>query len=58
MATLEKQEHEALQRAGANACASGVSQFDCPLFKADRVPAATGEAPEVWSAKVEAWTLG
>jgi hypothetical protein len=49
---------EEIQKQGANARAMGLTQFDCPYFKPDQVPVATGESVESSNAKVEAWNLG
>jgi hypothetical protein len=47
-----------LQRDGAAARALGASFLDCPLYRSDGVPAATGDPIEVWNSKVAAWQLG
>jgi hypothetical protein len=51
-------EQLAITKAGATARALGKSKMDCPYYKADAVPAATGESIEEWLAKIEAWELG
>lgn len=55
---LSPDEHERLQRAGANARAAGRSFLDNPHLKSENCPAATGEPLEVWVAKHDAWELG
>lgn len=55
---MTKDESEALQKQGANARAAGLTSIDCPFYKEDATPSATGETIDVWNAKVEAWRLG
>ncbi len=43
---------------GVNARAANLSKFDCPFYKAEAIPEATGETMEQWQAKVDAWERG
>ena len=49
---------EAIQKAGANARALGLTEFDNPYYVKTVMPAETGEPIEEWSAKAEAWLTG
>lgn len=49
---------EELHRRGANARAAALSALDNPFYKAEAMPAATGESVERWLPKVQAWDLG
>lgn len=47
-----------IQRDGAIARALGKTEADNPYFKAENLPKVTGETPEQWSAKANAWDRG
>lgn len=49
---------KSIQSAGANARAAGCTEFDNPYYKAENMPAATGERAEEWAEKEIAWRLG
>jgi len=49
---------EALRLAGANARAAGSSKLDCPFYRFEACPAATGEPLAEWTAKIDQWMLG
>lgn len=49
---------QSIVQRGANARALGVSRFDNPYFKRERMPISTGEDIEIWNAKAEAWSFG
>lgn len=51
-------EHQAMQKRGAEACAAGLSEIDCPLYRPEQMPAATGEPVSEWSARADAWRAG
>lgn len=55
---MTREQSEVIQKAGATARAMGRSEFDNPYLKADKMPAATGEAMDEWQAKHDAWHFG
>lgn len=58
LVAITQEEHEAVQKQGANARAMGRSQFANPFYKSEAMPRLTREPIEVWNAKQEAWHLG
>lgn len=55
---MTKDEHEALQKAGANSRALGQSEIANPFLDPRNMPRATGDSVEDWQAKHDAWALG
>lgn len=55
---MTKEEHESIQRAGANARALGRDLLANPYYGSGNVPATTGESAKEWQAKVQAWEIG
>lgn len=56
---LTDEEHQAIQKAGANARAlNEFSYLDNPYLQANFMPLVTGESGELWLEKYEAWRIG
>lgn len=49
---------EEIQKLGAEARAQGRGEFDNPYYKAQNMPAKTGETIPEWEAKLAAWHFG
>ncbi|CAB3710297.1 CrpP-related protein [Achromobacter denitrificans] len=47
-----------IQKQGAQAAREGLTFWDCPYYRADAMPAHTGETIAEWRDKVEAWEAG
>jgi len=47
-----------IQKLGAQAARDGLTLWDCPYYRAQAMPAHTGESIAQWRDKVEAWEAG
>jgi hypothetical protein len=56
--TVSPEEHERIQKAGANARAGRLSLLRNPYLESANMPATTGDSLEEWQAKVNDWEIG
>lgn len=50
--------HDDIRKQGALAARRGLTLWDCPYLKAQAMPGHTGENPNEWREKIEAWEAG